>query len=243
MILENQRSATAKPIVAAQVKERALQLGFSKVGIARAEGLAEERNRLQQWLARGYNGEMKWMERDPAQRTDPRLFFPPARSVIVVALNYYTQPQHEMGRSEELTGKISRYAWGDDYHEVVRGKLRELWSWIKQQHPDAEGKVCVDIQPVMDKAWAARAGLGWIGKHTNLITPELGSWVFIGELLLNLDLEPEDTEVADQCGSCTLCIDACPTGAIVEPYTLDANLCISHATIESRTPEIHADVV
>jgi len=242
MILENQQTIKASSVVAAQVKERALQLGFSKVGIARAESLTEERNHLRQWIARGYHGEMKWMERDPAQRTDPRLFFPPARSVIVVALNYYTQPEHESRRSEELTGKISRYAWGDDYHEVVAGKLRELLSWIKQQHAEADGKVCVDIQPVMDKAWAARAGLGWIGKHTNLITPEFGSWVFIGELLLNLDLEPEDTGIADQCGSCSLCIDACPTGAIVEPYVLDANLCISHATIESRTSEIRAEV-
>src|SRR5437868_4413317 len=250
MILENQRSAKANSVVAAQVKERALQLGFSKVGIARAESLAEEHRRLRQWLARGYNGEMKWMERDPAQRTDPRLFFPPARSVIVVALNYYTQSQHEVrtacgsgwAKSDLLTGKISRYAWGDDYHEIVAGKLRDLLSWINEQWPGAQGKVCVDIQPVMDKAWAARAGLGWIGKHTNLITPESGSWVFIGELLLNLDLEPEKAEVADQCGSCTLCIDACPTGAIVEPYVLDANLCISHATIESRATEIRADV-
>ena len=219
-----------------------MELGFSKVGIARAESLTEEHGRLQHWLARGLNGEMKWMERDPAQRSDPRLFFPPAQSVIVAALNYYTPPQHEIGRSEAPTGKISRYAWGDDYHEIVAGKLRDLLSWIKEQWPDAEGKVCVDIQPVMDKVWAARAGLGWIGKHTNLITPEFGSWVFIGELLLNLDLEPEDTEVADQCGSCALCIDACPTGAIVEPYVLDANLCISHATIESRATEIRADV-
>ena len=240
MTLEKKRPAEAS--VAAQIKERALQLGFSKVGIARAESLTEEYSRLQQWLARGLNGEMKWMERDPAQRTDPRLFFPPARSVIVVALNYYTQPQHQIGRSEALTGKISRYAWGDDYHEIVAGKLRELLSWINEQWPDTEGKVCVDIQPVMDKAWAARAGLGWIGKHTNLITPEFGSWVFIGELLLNLDLEPEKAEVADQCGSCTLCIDACPTGAIIEPYVLDANLCISHATIESRATEMRADV-
>ena len=252
MILENQRTAKASSVVAAQVKERALQLGFSRVGIARAESLTEEHSRLQQWLARGLNGEMKWMERDPTQRTDPRLFFPPARSVIVVALNYYTEHEHEVripmsrdsgrAQSEVLTGKISRYAWGDDYHEVVAGKLRELLSWIKQQYAEAEGKVCVDIQPLMDKAWAARAGLGWIGKHTNLITPEFGSWVFIGELLLNLDLEPEDTEIADQCGSCSLCIDACPTGAIVEPYVLDANLCISHATIESRTSEIRAEV-
>jgi len=252
MILEKQRPANANSLVASQVKERALQLGFSKVGIARAESLIEEHHRLQQWLARGLNGEMKWMARDPAQRTDPRLFFPPARSVIVVALNYYTEHEHEVriptsrdsgrSKSESLTGKISRYAWGDDYHEVVAGKLRELLVWIKQQDAEAEGKVCVDIQPLTDKAWAARAGLGWIGKHTNLITQEFGSWVFIGELLLNLDLEPEDTGVADQCGSCTLCIDACPTDAIVEPYLLDANLCISHATIESRTPEIRADV-
>jgi len=250
MILETQQTVKASSVVAAQVKERALQLGFAKVGIARAESLTEERNHLQQWIARRYHGEMKWMERAPAQRTDPRLFFPPARSVIVVALNYYTEHEHDVrtacgsgrAKSEELTGKISRYAWGDDYHDVVAGKLRELLSWIKQQHAEADGKVCVDIQPVMDKAWAARAGLGWIGKHTNLITPEFGSWVFIGELLLNLDLEPEDTGIADQCGSCSLCIDACPTGAIVEPYVLDANLCISHATIESRTSEIRAEV-
>src|SRR6267154_4038198 len=154
MILENQRTAKASSVVAAQVKERALQLGFSRVGIARAESLTEERSRLQQWLARGLNGEMKWMERDPAQRTDPRLCFPPARSVIVVALNYYTEHEHEVStacgpgspsgqpawgggcgraKSEVLNGKISRYAWGDDYHEVVAGKLRELLSWIKQQ--------------------------------------------------------------------------------------------------------------
>ena len=233
-----------------RIRRRALELGFSKVAVARADSLTEEHGRLQQWLARGLNGEMKWMERDPAQRTDPRLFFPPARSVIVVVLNYYTQSQHEVrtacgsgwAKSDLLTGKISRYAWGDDYHEIVAGKLRDLLSWINEQWPGAQGKVCVDIQPVMDKAWAARAGLGWIGKHTNLITQEFGSWVFIGELLLNLELEPEETGVADQCGSCTLCIDACPTGAIVEPYVLDANLCISHATIESRATEIRADV-
>jgi epoxyqueuosine reductase len=232
----------------AQIKARALQLGFSKVGVARPENLSTELNQLQEWLAQGFNGEMKWMERDPAQRADPRLFWPQARSLIVVALNYYTPHEHEVSRvSTESapgspTGKVSRYAWGDDYHDIVGEKLRELLSWIKDQWPEAEGKVCVDIQPVMDKAWAARAGLGWIGKHTNLITNEFGSWVFIGELLLNLDLEPEETEVADQCGSCTLCLDACPTNALIEPYVLDANLCISHATIESRSPEIRTDV-
>ena len=227
---------------AAQIKARALELGFSKVGIVRAELLTAEQSRLEQWLARGFHGEMKWMERDPAQRADPRRFWPSTRSIVVVALNYYTPHEHEVrtggGSDRVKSGKVSRYAWGDDYHEVMGEKLRELLSWIKRQWPETDGKVCVDIQPVMDKAWAERAGLGWIGKHTNLITHEFGSWVFIGELLLNLDLEGEETEAADQCGSCTLCIAACPTNAITEPYVLDANLCISHATIESRAAEV-----
>jgi epoxyqueuosine reductase len=226
--------------IATQIRERALQLGFSKVGFARAERLSPELNHLQEWLARGFHGEMKWMERAPEQRADPRRFWPQTRSVIVVALNYYTPHQHESHPT--VSGKVSRYAWGDDYHDIVAGKLRELLSWIKGQWAEADGKVCVDIQPVMDKVWAARAGLGWIGKHTNLITNEFGSWVFIGELLLNLELEPDQTEVADQCGSCTLCLDACPTSALIEPYRLDANLCISHATIESRAPEISAGI-
>lgn len=223
----------------ALITTRARELGFNKVGIARAEHLSQESQRLNDWLACGYHGEMKWMARDPPQRADPRLLFPAAKSVVVVALNYYTSHQH----SDSLaTGKISRYAWGDDYHEIVSEKLRELLRWIKQEQPEVEGKVCVDIQPMMDKAWAVRAGLGWLGKHTNLITEGFGSWVFIGELLLNIELEYERTEVADQCGSCALCIDACPTGAIVEPYVLDAHLCISHATIESRAPAISDEV-
>jgi epoxyqueuosine reductase len=246
MTPENARQSDVELSIAAQIKARALQLGFSKVGIVRAEPLAAEHRRLQQWLAHGFNAEMKWMERDPAQRADPRGFWPPAQSVVVVALNYYTPHQHEArsgsDRADTVSGKISRYAWGDDYHDVLGEKLRELLGWIKTKWPEADGKVCVDIQPVMDKVWGQRAGLGWIGKHTNLITHEFGSWAFIGELLLNLNVESEPTEVADQCGSCTLCIDACPTNAIVEPYVVDANLCISHATIESRAPEIRNDV-
>jgi epoxyqueuosine reductase len=236
--------------MASRIKEKALQLGFAKVGIARPESLETELDHLQQWLARGFHGEMKWMERDPAQRADPRRFWPQARSMVVVALNYYTPHEHEVrtacgsgrARSELSTGKVSRYAWGDDYHDIVGDKLRDLLSWIQTQWPEADGKVCVDIQPVMDKAWAVRAGLGWIGKHTNLITNEFGSWVFIGELLLNLSLKADEIEIADQCGSCTLCLDACPTDALIAPYVLDANLCISHATIESRAPGIRADV-
>ena len=219
----------------ARIRARARELGFHKVGITRAENLSTEQHNLEAWLRRGYNGEMNWMSRDPAQRTDPRRLFPEVRSVVVVALNYYTPHQHW---ANSASGKVSRYAWGDDYHEIVGDKLRELLSWIKQQWSEADGKVCVDIQPMMDKAWAARAGLGWMGKHTNLITQEYGSWVFIGELLLNLELEYADEEVADQCGSCTLCIDACPTSAIVEPYVVNSHLCISHATIESRAPQI-----
>jgi epoxyqueuosine reductase len=225
--------------MAAQIKARARALGFEKVGIVAADVLVEEKSRLREWLRRGYHGEMKWMARDPVQRTDPRKLFPAVHSVIVVAMNYYTENQHA---EDPASGKVSRYAWGDDYHEVVGEKLRQLLSWIKQQWPEADGKVCVDIQPMLDKAWAARAGLGWIGKHTNLITEDYGSWVFIGELLVNLELDYEREPVADQCGACSLCLDACPTGAIVEPYVVDARLCISHATIESRAPEIDAEI-
>jgi epoxyqueuosine reductase len=221
------------------IRQKALQMGFSKVGFVPAEVLSEPQAHLHEWLARGYHGEMKWMERDPAQRADPRKLFPQARSVVAVAMNYYTPHQHSVGKA---TGKVSRYAWGDDYHDVVGEKLWALLLWIKTQWPDADGKICVDIQPMMDKAWAERAGLGWIGKHTNLITREFGSWVFLGELLLNLELEYDDIAVADQCGSCTLCLDACPTEAIAEPYVVDANLCISHATIESRAAEMSREV-
>lgn len=221
------------------IRQQALLLGFCKVGFARAEILGDPETRLREWLGRGYHGEMKWMERDPAQRADPQKLFPNARSVVAVAMNYYTPHEHS---AVGATGKVSRYAWGDDYHDVVGEKLRALLAWIKDQYPDADGKICVDIQPTMDKVWAERAGLGWIGKHTNLITREYGSWVFLGELLLNLELEYDQVAVADQCGSCTLCLEACPTGAIAEPYVVDANLCISHATIESRAAEIPSEI-
>src|SRR6267143_1477896 len=180
--------------LSSRIRERASIEGFEKVGIVSAETLDEPHERLLTWLERGYQGQMTWMARDPETRTDPRKLFPAARSVIVAAKNYYTSGKHA---DNPATGKVSRYAWGDDYHEVVGSKLRSLLAWIKEEVPHAEGKVCVDIQPVMDKAWAARAGLGWIGKHTNLITPEYGSWVFIGELLLSIDLEYDNELVAD----------------------------------------------
>lgn len=226
-------------ILAENIKQRARFEGFNKVGIVGAESLEDEGRRLKEWLARGHHGEMRWMARDVHKRIDPREIFPQARSVVVVALNYFTPHQHQQSPA---TGKVSRYAWGDDYHDVVKEKLVSLLEWIKEQEPSAEGKVCVDIQPVMDKAWAVRAGLGWLGKHSNVITQEHGSWVFIGELLLNLDLEHDSERVEDHCGTCTLCIDACPTRAITEPYVVDSNKCISYATIELRAPELPAEM-
>ena len=225
--------------MSARIRARALADGFHKVGIVPAAALTNERAHLEEWLRRGYHGAMSWLAREPAQRADPRLVMPTARSIVVVALNYYTPHEHA---DDPATGKISRYAWGDDYHEVVGGKLKALLAWIKEQWPEAEGKTCVDIQPLLDKAWAARAGLGWLGKHTNLITQDYGSWVFIGELLLNLELAYDTEQVEDHCGTCTLCIDACPTQAITEPYVVDANRCISYATIELRAPELPAEV-
>ena len=224
------------------IKQQAHAEGFEKVGIVPAQPLDAERRRLTEWLERGYHGRMDWMARDPEMRTDPRRLFPGARSVVVVAKNYYTPSQHNSQTVDSKTGKVSRYAWGDDYHDVVGERLRSLLAWIKQLAPEAEGKVCVDIQPMMDKAWGVRAGLGWIGKHTNLITQDYGSWVFIGELLLNLDLPVEEERVADHCGECTLCIDACPTGAITEPYVVDSNRCISYGTIELRDENLPIEI-
>ncbi len=219
------------PTFAHEIKIKAAEIGLDKIGIVCAEPLAAEGERLQEWLRRGYHGNMAWLEREPDKRSDPRLIFPEARSVIVAAINYYTGHKHDQNPSK---GKVSRYAWGDDYHDVVREKLDELLAWIRSQTPSADGKICVDTAPMMDKAWAVRAGLGWIGKSTNLITTEVGSWVFIGELLLNLDLEYDSDPVPDHCGTCTACLDACPTDAIVEPYIVDAAKCISYATIELR---------
>jgi epoxyqueuosine reductase len=222
-----------------KIRRKAIEVGFQKIGIAPADVLTTENANLEKWLARGYHGEMAWMEREPEKRTDPRILFPGARSVIVAAMNYFTPHRHD--RSPDK-GKISRYAWGDDYHDILKEKLRELYDWIKLQEPAAEGKVCVDTAPIMDKAWAVRAGLGWIGKHSNVITQDHGSWIFIGEILLNLELDYDNAVVPDHCGSCTMCLDACPTSAIVAPYVVDSRKCISYATIELRTETLPAPI-
>jgi epoxyqueuosine reductase len=218
-----------------EIKQQACALGCDKVGIVPAGALTEEGARLREWLKRHFHGEMSYMARDPEQRADPRLLLPAAKSVVCVALNYYRPEPH----TESATvGKISRYAWGDDYHDVLRDKLQALLGWISARAPGVEGKICVDSSPMMDKAWAARAGLGWIGKHTNLITREYGSWVFLGELLLSIELDYDSSIESDHCGTCTACIEACPTQAIVEPYLLDATRCISYGTIELRREEL-----
>ncbi|MEZ5345852.1 MAG: tRNA epoxyqueuosine(34) reductase QueG [Pyrinomonadaceae bacterium] len=222
-----------------RIKAKATEIGFDKVGIVKAEDLAGEGDRLKKWLARGYHAEMKWLEREPEKRSDPRILFPGCKSLIVLALNYYTPHKHE---DDPNKGKISRYAWGDDYHDVVKEKLRDLLSWIKNEVPEADGKVCVDTAPIMDKAWAVRAGLGWLGKHSNVITKEFGSWVFIGEILLNLELQYEQDLIEDHCGTCTACLDACPTGAIVAPYLVDSNSCLSYATIELRSQKLPLEI-
>ncbi len=220
-----------------EIKSKARALGFAKVGIARADELTEEGQRLREWLRRGYHATMNWMASTVEKRIDPRSILPDARSVVCVAMNYYTEGRHS---DDPTVGKISRYAWGDDYHLVLTDRLRQLSEYIKELEPTVNVKVYVDTGPVMEKAWAVRAGVGWLGKHTNLITREFGSWVFLGEVILDLELE-YDQPIPDYCGSCTACIEACPTGAIVEPYVLDSNKCISYLTIEHResiSPEL-----
>ncbi|MCE2504080.1 MAG: tRNA epoxyqueuosine(34) reductase QueG [Chlorobi bacterium] len=209
------------------------ELGFDLLGFTPAERLTEEGVRLEEWLARGYHGSMKWLEQNPERRINPKEIVPSARSVIVVAKNYYTPHQHS---DEPDHVKISRYAWGRDYHRVLPIKLKKLHQYIQSFAPDAENRWYVDAGPVMEKVWAVRAGLGWLGKHTNVITRTHGSWVFLGVMITSLKLDYTDP-IPDFCGSCTRCIDACPTDAITQPYLVDANKCISYVTIEQHPKE------
>jgi epoxyqueuosine reductase len=213
------------------IKTKALELGFSKVAIC-PSGKLDGRNGLRQWLSAGYAGDMSWLQSTVEKRLDPSIILPRIQSVIAVALNYYSPFSHS---ENPLHGKISRYAWGRDYHRVLQERMKTLLEWIKAREPSAEGLYYSDTGPLMDKAWAHKSGLGWIGKHSNVITRERGSWIFLGEILLNLKLE-YDGESRNYCGTCKRCIDSCPTKAIVAPYTVDARLCISYLTIELRGP-------
>jgi len=209
------------------IKQKALDLGFSAVGISKAKFLDNESQLLQDWLNNGFHGEMQYMENHFEKRTNPRKLVDGAKSIISVLLNYYPK---EFQRKD--TFQISKYAYGKDYHYVVKEKLHSVLEFIKTEVGDVNGRALVDSAPVMDKAWATKSGLGWIGKNTNLISKEFGSFVFIGELIVDLELE-YDQEVKDYCRTCTKCIDACPTNAL-SPYQLDARKCISYLTIEKK---------
>lgn len=215
------------------IKQEARALGFDAVGIARVYPDQQEQTlltRLTQWLERGYHGAMAWMGRTPEKRADPQQVLPGCRSVISVGVNYLTQ--HRANEAPGY-GRIARYAWGTDYHKTLGDRLKQLEHRVRALAPDATTRSYVDTGPVMEKAWAEQAGVGWIGKHSNLVSPQFGSWLLLGEILTTLELEP-DEPATDLCGSCTLCIQACPTKAIVEPYVVDATRCISYLTIELR---------
>ncbi len=216
-----------------RIQQTGTALGFSALGVCNAEPLDQARRRLDEWLRRRYHGGMDWMERRAAVRTDPRSYFPEAQSIIVAALNYYQPTEHNPGKDSPA---ISMYALGRDYHKVFRKKLKTLLAEIRRLMPEARGRVCVDSFPLMEKAAAVKAGLGWIGKHTNLIRKQQGSFFFLGEILLSVELPPDPPFRADHCGSCNRCQTACPTNALDTAYVLDGRRCISYLTIEHRGP-------
>lgn len=212
----------------AMIKEEAKRLGFLSCGISKADFLEEEAPRLEKWLQENRNGGMQYMENHFDKRLDPRLLVDGARSVVSLLLNYYPE-----AKQNSDSYKLSKYAYGHDYHHIIKSKLRELQNFISEEIGEVGGRAFVDSAPVLDKAWAAKSGLGWIGKHSNLLTQQVGSFYFIAELILDVDLAV-DFKVTDHCGTCTACIDACPTEAIVEPYKVDGSKCISYVTIELK---------
>ena len=213
-----------------QIKKIASALGFDFCGISKAEKLSEEEPRLEQWLKQKAHGKMSYMENHFDKRLDPTLLVPGAKSVVSLLYNYY--PEQDLAATKPQHKKISKYAYGKDYHFVIKDKLKEFFEQIQQQIGQVEGRVFVDSAPVMERQWAAKSGLGWLGKNTLLINKEKGSFFFLAELIIDLELVP-DGPIKDYCGSCTKCIDACPTDAIT-PYAVDASKCISYLTIELK---------
>ncbi|MDP3149899.1 MAG: tRNA epoxyqueuosine(34) reductase QueG [Ignavibacteria bacterium] len=212
------------------VKNISASLGFNLIGFSHFVQLEEEVEQLDKWLQKGYSAGMKYIERNFEKRKDVRLILPEAKSIISLGMNYYTGHQHS---NAEDFGKVSRYAWGKDYHLIIWEKLDLLIQKLKEIDPTFEAKTYIDTGPVMDKAWAVRSGIGWLGKHSNVINREKGSWFFIATVITNYEFAVSH-KVADLCGSCTACIDACPTNAIVQDYVVDANKCISYLTIENK---------
>lgn len=210
------------------IKAEASRLGFLSCGISKAVFLEEEAPRLEKWLKKEMHGEMRYMENHFDKRLDPTKLVEGSKSVISLLLNYYPSQNQD-----EESYKLSKYAYGTDYHFVIKDKLKNLLHTIEEEIGEVHGRAFVDSAPVLDKAWAAKSGLGWIGKHSNLLTQQVGSFYFIAELIVDIELE-YDTPVTDHCGTCTACIDACPTQAIVEPYVVDGSKCISYFTIELK---------
>lgn len=210
------------------IRETALELGFFSVGFAKAAFLEQEAPRLENWLKRGDHGTMQYMENHFDKRLDPRLLVPGAKTVISFLFNYYPET-----KQPEDTFQISKYAYGKDYHDVIKERLRTLVQRVHEKIGEVDGRIFVDSAPVLEKAWAQRSGLGWVGKNSNLIHPKAGSFFFLAEWICDLDVEP-DSAIRDYCGTCTRCIDACPTDAISEPYVVNGSKCISYLTIELK---------
>lgn len=233
--------------LAAEIKQRARQCGFDLVGIASAEP-SKYQQYFRQWLDDGQAGTMRYLHERFEERVDPSRYLPGARSVICLAVNYHvplnSESQSPDASVPEETGRIARYALGEDYHELVKSRLHALADWIRTTAPGAQTRCAVDTAPVMEKELAARAGIGWMGKNTCIINQRMGSWLFLGQIITTLDL-PADEPAIDRCGTCRRCIEACPTGAIIAPYQLDARRCISYLTIEHRGPipqEFHSQL-
>lgn len=214
----------------ALIKAEALRLGFMQCGIAKADFLEDEAPRLENWLKNQHHGEMNYMENHFDKRLDPRLLVDDAKSVISLTLNYYPESQQQ----DPEAPKISKYAYGMDYHLVIKEKLFQLLNFISEEIGEVSGRAFVDSAPVLDRAWAKLAGIGWIGKNSNLINKKSGSFFFLAELIVDLELEYDQPFQTDHCGTCTKCIDACPTDAILSPFIIDAKKCISYLTIELR---------
>jgi epoxyqueuosine reductase len=218
-----------KPKYSQFIKSEAQRLGFLSCGISKVEFLEQEAPRLEKWLSENRNGKMQYMENHFDKRLNPALLVDGAKSVVSLLLNYYPS---EVQNPESF--KISKYAYGQDYHHVIKEKLKELLHSIQESIGEVGGRVFVDSAPVLDKAWAQKSGLGWIGKNTNLISKKVGSFFFVAELILDIELEYDNPTMTDHCGSCTRCIDACPTDAIIAPYVVDGSKCISYYTIELK---------
>lgn len=212
------------------IKAEAARLGFMQCGIAKAEFLEDEAPKLEKWLKNKHHGQMTYMENHFDKRLDPRLLVDDSKSVISLTLNYFPEER----QTDPEAPKISKYAYGTDYHQVIKDKLFQLLSFIGEEIGEVSGRAFVDSAPVLDRAWAKRAGIGWIGKNSNLINKKNGSFFFLAELIIDLELEYDSPFQTDHCGTCTKCIDACPTEAILSPFVIDANKCISYLTIELR---------